>query len=76
MYPIFTANYVTEVLLRLGRGVFGRIFEVIDVYGTNKARWLPVLLRLFPRDQLPPQYGGKEGHKPVFEYKLGEKTTK
>ena len=65
---VSVANYITDTFLRLAKTVFGRLFEVLEVHGSNRAAWIPRLLRLFPRDQLPEWYGGTKDHKPVAVY--------
>ena len=62
------ANYVTDSFVRLAKSIFGRLFEVVEVYGANKGTWMPKLLRLMPRDQLPEWYGGIKEHTPVLIY--------
>jgi len=65
---LVNANYVTEALVNLVRPIFGRIFANVEIYGTNRAKWLPLMLRHFPQDQLPEYYGGIKGFKPYKIY--------
>ncbi|CAG7733792.1 unnamed protein product, partial [Allacma fusca] len=46
----------------------GRIFANVEIYGTNRSKWLPLMLRQFPQDQLPEYYGGIKGFKPYKIY--------
>ncbi|CAG7837472.1 unnamed protein product [Allacma fusca] len=55
---IVNANYVAQWLINLSRPVFGHAMERVEVYGTNKATWIPQLRRKFPPDAIPPWYGG------------------
>ncbi|CAG7829652.1 unnamed protein product [Allacma fusca] len=51
-------NFVAERLINMLRPILGREMERVEVLGTNKSKWLPILLRRFPQDQLPFWYGG------------------
>lgn len=64
----FTANYVAENLLNLMKPLFGEEFNKMQIYGTNSAKWLPVILKNIPRNQLPEWYGGIKEFKPVEIY--------
>ncbi|CAG7819742.1 unnamed protein product [Allacma fusca] len=50
---VVNANFVAESLVNIVRPVFGAILERTEIYGTNRARWLPHVLRHFPKDQIP-----------------------
>ncbi|CAG7726542.1 unnamed protein product [Allacma fusca] len=65
---IVNANYVTETLVNLVRPIFGRLLEVLEIHGNNKAKWLPQVLKYFPKSQIPEWYGGSPGYKPVAIY--------
>ncbi|CAG7721433.1 unnamed protein product [Allacma fusca] len=64
---IINANPLVQQLMELSRSTVGRVFERIDIYGTNSRKWIPQLLRKIPVDQLPPKYGGSQ-HEPIFKY--------
>ncbi|CAG7784976.1 unnamed protein product [Allacma fusca] len=59
---IVNANFLFETVWRLGKPVLGRLNELVEVFGTNPAKWTPNLLKLIPRDQLPEKFGGAKGH--------------
>jgi hypothetical protein len=61
-------NAVASVIVRVLRPVLGSVFERIEVFGTQKKQWMPVLRRNLPEDQIPEKYGGKAGHKPLVFY--------
>ncbi|CAG7819068.1 unnamed protein product, partial [Allacma fusca] len=66
---IVNTNFIAEAAINLGRNVFGRLFERVEVFGANKSRWVHHLRRIFPADQIPEWYGGtKKSHKPLFIY--------
>ena len=67
-YFPFTVNYVAQAMINILRPVLGNLMEKIQVYGTNKSKWMPELLRQLPQDQLPSWYGGLPDHKPVKVY--------
>ena len=68
MWIFLVANYVTEALANLVRPIFGKILEITDIHGTNRQKWLPELLKRFPKDQIPEWYGGEKGYKPIQIY--------
>ena len=61
----FTANFAAENLLLLSKPFAGNIMEKAEIFGTDKARWLPSVLRKISPSQLSPWYGGDEDWKPV-----------
>ncbi|CAG7722748.1 unnamed protein product [Allacma fusca] len=61
-------SYIGERFLNIMRPVLGKEFEKFDIYGTNPKQWIPKLLKIIPRDQLPPWYGGKPDFKPLKVY--------
>ncbi|CAG7639384.1 unnamed protein product [Allacma fusca] len=63
-YAINT-NFIAENLLNILKPVLGKDFQKLIVYGTNKNKWLPVLLKSIPKDQLPERYGGSKKFTPV-----------
>ncbi|CAG7639351.1 unnamed protein product [Allacma fusca] len=64
-YAINT-NFFGQTLLNILRPIMGKDFEKLEVYGTNPARYRPILLRHIPRDQLAEWYGGVKGFKPLW----------
>ena len=40
----------------------------VDVYGNNRDKWLPAVVKAFPKSEIPEFYGGVKGHKPVVVY--------
>ncbi|CAG7728624.1 unnamed protein product [Allacma fusca] len=63
---VINVNYVTETLMNLIRPIWGDLFNIAEIYGTNKAVWIPRLLKHFPRESLPEWYGGnRKDYKPV-----------
>ncbi|CAG7820579.1 unnamed protein product [Allacma fusca] len=65
---LVNTNYITETLINLVRPIFGRIFAKVEIYGTNRAKWLPRILQYFPKDQLPEWYGGYKRFQPIEVY--------
>ena len=63
-----TANFVATNMVNLLRPTFGENFNKFQVFGTNSATWIPLLLKNIPRDQLPERYGGTKDFKPVRVY--------
>ncbi|CAG7722747.1 unnamed protein product [Allacma fusca] len=64
-YAINT-NFVGDAFLRILRPILGKDFEKLDIYGTNPAKWRPIVLRHIPRDQIRESYGGKKNFKPFW----------
>ncbi|CAG7730548.1 unnamed protein product [Allacma fusca] len=65
---VVNVNHVAQLAVRLAKMVLGSVFHKIDVFGSNKAQWIPQLRRLFPPESLPEEYGGEKAHKPLFIY--------
>ncbi|CAG7831689.1 unnamed protein product [Allacma fusca] len=65
---IVNTNAYAEILIQLLRPILGSVMERVEIFGTNKLKWLPRLLKAFPRDQLPPWYGGDDTYKPIKAY--------
>ena len=54
----FAANFAAELFLNSARPFLGSLFEKMEVYGTQRDRWVPRLLRDIPENVLPKAYGG------------------
>ena len=66
IYFLFcTVNYVTETLINIVKPVLGSLFARAEIYGNNRAQWLPRVLRHFPRESLPEWYGGYKNFTPI-----------
>ena len=65
---IFAANYATQVAIQLARPVAGRLMERVEVFGSNKEKYKPILRRRFPPESIPPWYGGSNDFKPIAVY--------
>jgi hypothetical protein len=59
-------NAISGVVIRLLKPTLGKVFERVEVYGTLKQRWMPIIRRNLPEDQIPEKYGGRKGHKPLI----------
>ncbi|CAG7723337.1 unnamed protein product [Allacma fusca] len=59
------SNLLFDGVLKIGMPLLGSLQNVIEVYGSNKDAWIPKLLKLLPKDQLPEHYGGPVDHKIV-----------
>lgn len=65
---IINGNYIFTTIWQLMRPILGANVYKIDVFGSNSERFIPRLLKVFPKDQLPSWYGGTKDHKPVKIY--------
>ena len=65
---VINANFVANNLIQLVKPIFGPEFNKVEVFGTNGDKWLPVLLKKIPSDQLPSWYGGSKDFRPVRVY--------
>ncbi|CAG7818498.1 unnamed protein product, partial [Allacma fusca] len=65
---VINTNFVAERLIDVVRPILGSIMEKIEIYGNNRAKWITVLRRHFPADQIPDWYGGNKGYTPVRVY--------
>ncbi|CAG7719797.1 unnamed protein product [Allacma fusca] len=63
MQFFLNSNLLFDGVLRLGLPLLGSLQNVVEVYGTNKDVWIPKLLKILPKDQLPERYGGSVDHK-------------
>ena len=61
-------NFAAEAFLNLGRPFLGSVLERVEIFGSQKEKWMPRLLRKIPRENLPPHYGGIEDFKPIATY--------
>jgi len=55
---ILNLNFLGEQLIRVLRPVLGTTLDRAEIAGTNKAKWMPLLLKSISKDQLPEWYGG------------------
>ncbi|CAG7639330.1 unnamed protein product [Allacma fusca] len=62
---MINTNFIAESLLNLLKPIMGKEFEKIQIFGTNPKHWMPRMLKVIPRDQLPPKYGGSTDFSPV-----------
>ncbi|CAG7707989.1 unnamed protein product [Allacma fusca] len=58
-------SYPAEVAFQLVRPFLGGVFERVDLFGTNKAKWSAVLRKLLPQETIPTWYGGSQNFKPL-----------
>ncbi|CAG7838235.1 unnamed protein product [Allacma fusca] len=65
---VINANYVGEVGINMIRPLLGHMLEKIEIYGTNRNKWVPVLRRILPLNTIPKWYGGSDKFKPVKVY--------
>jgi len=65
---IVNANFVAENLVNILRPVFGNLLEKVEVFGTNRRKWLPHIIRKFDTSVLPEYYGGSASWKPLKVY--------
>ncbi|CAG7733985.1 unnamed protein product [Allacma fusca] len=65
---IVNANTLFEGIWRLSGPLLGQKAEAFELYTNNKESWLPKLLKVLPRDQLPEKYGGSPSYKPVKQF--------
>ncbi|CAG7673958.1 unnamed protein product, partial [Allacma fusca] len=47
-------------LLNAAKQSTSSLIDIMEIHGTNSAKWKPALLRKIPFNQLPPQYGGRK----------------
>ncbi|CAG7724520.1 unnamed protein product, partial [Allacma fusca] len=66
----FNVNAVASQFIALAKPILGRALERLEIMGTQKSIWIPILLRTIDPDQLPPWYGGSvnDNFKPVAVY--------
>jgi len=62
---LINMNYIAERMLNMVRPVLGSAAEKMVIFGSNREKWLPALLRAFPRDQMPEWYGGTKNFLPL-----------
>ncbi|CAG7721599.1 unnamed protein product [Allacma fusca] len=62
---LINVSHPAQVLINLVRPILGRMLERVDVFGTNKVKWIPALRRKFPENILPRWYGGNLTFKPI-----------
>ena len=65
---IMTANFVATNVWNLMKPLLGANAHKIEVFGTNRSRWLPILVHAFPKTEIPEWYGGIKKHKPLKVY--------
>ncbi|CAG7732732.1 unnamed protein product [Allacma fusca] len=65
---IVNANFVFTTVWNMMKPILGQNVYKVDIFGSNKDQWVPVLLKHFPRDQLSKRYGGTRHFKPVQVY--------
>ena len=64
---VSAANFATENFLLLAKPFMGNILEKCEMFGTQKRKWLPHILRKISKSQLPPWYGGEQNWKCALE---------
>ncbi|CAG7732762.1 unnamed protein product, partial [Allacma fusca] len=65
---LVNANHFAQLTINLVRPILGPVLERVDVHGTNKGKWLPMVRRQFPEDIIPLWYGGTPKFKPIQVY--------
>ncbi|CAG7722039.1 unnamed protein product [Allacma fusca] len=65
---IVNANTLFEGVWRLSTPLLGQKGDAFELYTNNKDLWLPKILKVLPRDQLPEKYGGPPSYKPVKQF--------
>ncbi|CAG7834555.1 unnamed protein product [Allacma fusca] len=65
---IINTNFYGMKILELLRPILGPIMERVEIYGTDRSKWLPKMLKTLPRNQLPEWYGGERNYVPVKVY--------
>lgn len=66
---VINADYLTHQLIRAIKPVFGRVISKVEVFGTRKSSWLPVVKRALGSHNLPEWYGGtSKDYKPLAVY--------
>ncbi|CAG7687940.1 unnamed protein product, partial [Allacma fusca] len=65
---VINANFATEIAIRHASPILGGFFENVNVFGNNKEKWIPKLLRMYPKNALPEWYGGDKDFKPLKVY--------
>ncbi|CAG7831520.1 unnamed protein product [Allacma fusca] len=65
---IVNSNYLFTTVWNLMKPLLGRNVYKVEVFGNNKDRWIPALLKTFPKSQIPEWYGGNKDHTPVKIY--------
>ncbi|CAG7717076.1 unnamed protein product [Allacma fusca] len=61
-------SYAAEVGLQMVKPLLGGLFGNIELFGTNKAKWMKALKRILPPESIPTWYGGKKDYKPLQVY--------
>lgn len=66
---VINTNFVAENLINLVRPIFGDLLAKVEVHGTNKAKWVPVVRRTYGPENIPEWYGGSnKSYKPLAVY--------
>ncbi|CAG7734345.1 unnamed protein product, partial [Allacma fusca] len=61
-------NHIGELAAALFRPILGSLMERMQLFGTNKAKWIPHLRRMLPENVIPAWYGGSKDFKPIQIY--------
>ena len=52
------ANYPAHIFVNIVRPFLGTFLEKVEIFGPQRDKWIPNLLKKIPRDALPKYYGG------------------
>ena len=66
VHLLLAANFAAENFLRIAKPFIGNILEKCEIFGAQKAKWLPHILKKVSPSQLPHWYGGDEDWKPML----------
>ena len=56
IFIFVTANFAAQTFLNIARPVIGTVLQNAEIYGTQKDKWLPKLLKKVPKEVLPEEY--------------------
>ncbi|CAG7837343.1 unnamed protein product [Allacma fusca] len=65
---VVNANYPTQLAASIARPIAGKLMERVELFGTNRAKWMAEIRRLLPEESIPTWYGGKSTFKPLEIY--------
>ncbi|CAG7724624.1 unnamed protein product [Allacma fusca] len=61
----FNVNYIATLAFESLRPLLGGVFDKIELYGPDKARYQAALKKWIPAETIPTWYGGNKEYKPI-----------
>ena len=64
----FAANFAALQGVAIVRPFLGRLMEKVEIFGTQKEKFKPILRHTLPPQSIPAEYGGSIDFKPLAVY--------